>query len=316
MSIECDNAGGINLAQGICDLPLEAVLARGAFDAMKEEQNHYTRYDGIETLRKQIALKAGRFNHIHIDDENIVVSCGATGAFYSTCYALFNPGDEIILFEPYYGYHEYTLMSLDLVPVFAPLKEPSWAFDVEEMQGLVCTKTKGIVICTPSNPCGKVFSKEDLDSLGDFCIKNDLIVITDEIYEYITFDGTEHISPASLEKFKGRTITVSGYSKTFSITGWRIGYCIADRSIIKWIGNASDLLYVCAPSPLQYGVARAIETIPESFYRSNTRKKGIFCVQLYPAWDSPLIFLRALIMFLPMCLRFRGKPAKTEPCSS
>jgi aminotransferase len=293
MSIECDKALGINLAQGICDLPLEAGLAQGAFDAMREERNHYTRYDGIEMLREQIALKARRFNHINIDAENIVVSCGATGAFYSACYALFNPGDEIILFEPYYGYHEYTLMSLDLVPVFVPLKPPSWTFDIEELQKLAGAKTKGIVICTPSNPCGKIFSREELDSLGDFCIKNNLIVLTDEIYEYITFDGTSHISPASLDKFKGRTITVSGYSKTFSITGWRIGYCIADKSIINWIGNACDLLYVCAPSPLQYGVARAIKTIPDSFYRQlqsdYQKKRDMLCSALSGLGLSPYV---------------------------
>jgi aminotransferase len=212
---------------------------------------------------------------------------------YSACYALFNPGDEIILFEPYYGYHEYTLMSLDLVPVFAPLRPPSWTFDMAELRKLLTGKTRGIVICTPSNPCGKIFSREELELLGDFCVKNDLIVLTDEIYEYITFDGTEHLSPASLEKFKGRTVTVSGYSKTFSITGWRIGYCAADKAIIKWIGNASDLLYVCAPAPLQHGVARAIETIPDSFYRNlrfeYQKKRDLLCSALSGLGLSPYI---------------------------
>jgi aminotransferase len=266
MSIECDKAQGINLAQGICDLPLEHILASGAFDAMGQGENHYTRYDGIDLLREQIAEKARKFNGINTAADNVIVSCGATGAFYSACFALFNPGDEVILFEPYYGYHEYTLMALDLVPVFATLFPPSWTFEIGQLQKLVTEKTKAIVICTPSNPSGKIFSIEELEQLGDFCIENNLIVLTDEIYEYITFDGLKHISPASLEKFKGRTVTVSGYSKTFSITGWRIGYCIADNAIAKWIGNASDLIYVCAPSPLQYGVAAAIRDIPASFY--------------------------------------------------
>jgi aminotransferase len=284
MSIECDEVNGINLAQGICDLPLEKVLSDEAWEAMKAGENHYTRYDGIDLLREQIAQKARAFNGIDADAGNVIVSAGATGAMYSACFALFDPGDEVILFEPYYGYHEYTLMSLDLVPVYARLKAPEWTFDVEELQSLVTKKTKAIVICTPSNPTGKVFSREELELLGEFCVKNDLIALTDEIYEYITYDGLKHISPAALDVFKGRTVTVSGYSKTFSITGWRIGYCIADGEIAKWIGNASDLIYVCAPSPLQYGVACAVRDIPPSFYEGlqvqYQRKRDLLCSTL------------------------------------
>jgi len=284
MSIECDKINGINLAQGICDLPLEKILSDGVDKAMKMGENHYTRYDGIDLLRKQISDKAKKFNNIDTTANNIIISNGATGALYCTCFALFNPGDEVILFEPFYGYHEYTLMSLDLVPVYATLTPPKWSFDIEQMQKLVTAKTRAIVLCTPSNPSGKIISKEELEQLGDFCIKNNLIVLTDEIYEYITFDECKHISPASHEKFKERTITVSGYSKTFSITGWRIGYCIADDNIVKWIGNANDLIYVCAPSPMQHGVACAIRDIPDAFYINLSiqyqNKRDILCSTL------------------------------------
>jgi aminotransferase len=284
MSIECDSINGINLAQGICDLSLEKVLSKGVFEGMNIGENHYTRYDGIGFLREQIVYKAKSFNGIEADIDQIIVSSGATGALYSVCFSLFDPGDEIILFEPYYGYHEYTLMSLDLVPVFATLKPPTWTFDIDELERLVSSKTKAIILCTPSNPCGKIFSHEELDILGDFCIKNNLIVLSDEIYEYITYDELQHISPASCDKFKGRTITISGYSKTFSITGWRIGYCIAEKSIIKWIGNANDLIYVCAPAPLQYGLAKAIKEIPESFYErlrvQYKKKRDLLCSTL------------------------------------
>ncbi|MDR0551005.1 MAG: aminotransferase class I/II-fold pyridoxal phosphate-dependent enzyme [Spirochaetaceae bacterium] len=293
MSIECDDVNGINLAQGICDLPLEKVLSDKAREAMEAGENHYTRYDGIDILREEIAKKARDFNRINAAPHNIVVSGGATGALYSACFALFNPGDEIILFEPYYGYHEYTLMSLDLVPVYAALTPPDWKFNIDELQNLVTKKTKAILICTPSNPTGKIFSAEELDMLGDFCVKNNLIALTDEIYEYITFDGLQHISPASREKFNGRVVTVSGYSKTFSITGWRLGYCIADDEIVKWIGNASDLIYVCAPAPLQYGVACAIRDIPQSFYTSlkeqYQRKRDILCSTLSGLGLTPYI---------------------------
>jgi aminotransferase len=278
MSIECDKLNGINLAQGICDLPLESILSDGVREAMRKGENHYTRYDGIDLLREQISIKANNFNGINTSADNVIVSSGATGAFYSACFALFNPGDEIILFEPYYGYHEYTLMSLDLIPVFATLTPPEWTLDFDQLNKLVTKKTKAIVFCSPSNPSGKIFSMNELEQLGDFCIKNDLIILTDEIYEYITFDGLKHISPASHAKYKERTVTVSGFSKTFSITGWRIGYCIADTYITKWIGNASDLIYVCAPSPMQYGVACAIRDIPASFYAELSvqyqKKKG------------------------------------------
>jgi aminotransferase len=293
MSVECDKVDGINLAQGICDLPLETVLSASAHEAMCEGENHYTRFDGIDLLRKQIACKSNKFNGIEADADNVIVSSGATGAFYSACFALFNPGDEIILFEPYYGYHEYTLISLDLAPVFATLTPPAWKFDITQLQNLITKKTKAIVICTPANPSGKIFSREELEDLGDFCVKNDLIVLTDEIYEYITYDENKHISPASIEKFKNRTVTVSGYSKTFSITGWRIGYCIADKSIIKWIGNASDLIYVCAPSPLQHGVARAIKEIPESFYNdlkiNYQQKRDMMCSVLLDLGLTPYV---------------------------
>ncbi|MFP3154905.1 pyridoxal phosphate-dependent aminotransferase [Lachnospiraceae bacterium ZAX-1] len=268
MSIECDAIGGINLAQGICDLPLADILADAVLKAMKDGENHYTRYDGVEFLRKQIARKAINFNKINTSPENIIVSAGATGALYSACYALFSPGDEVILFQPYYGYHEYTLISLNVVPVFSNLIYPNWDIDYDNLETVITKKTKAIIICTPSNPCGKVFTKNELEKLGDFCIQHNLIILTDEIYEYITYDEAEHVSPASIPELADRTITISGYSKTFSITGWRIGYSIANEDICKWIGNANDLIYVCAPAPLQYGVAAAIETLSDEFYLS------------------------------------------------
>lgn len=266
MSIECDKVGGINLSQGICDMPIEPTLVRASTQAMESGENHYTRYDGIERLREEIARKANEFNHINAKPEQVIVSCGATGALYSACYALLSPGDEVILFEPYYGYHEYTLLSLDIKPVFVPLRIPGWSIDYQALREKITPKTKAIILCTPSNPCGKVFERGELETLGTFCVEKDLMVFTDEIYEYITYDEIAHVSPASLPVFQGRTVTVSGFSKTFSITGWRIGYCITDPEIHKWVGNANDLLYVCAPAPLQWGVAEAIAKTPKSFY--------------------------------------------------
>ncbi len=293
MSLECDRVGGINLSQGICDLPLDPALSEAVNNAMLQGHNHYTRYDGVDELRTQIANKTRTFNKMEVSPDNIIVSAGATGALYSACYALLSPGDEVIMFEPYYGYHEYTFLSLGLVPVYSKFLLPNWEIDFEQLESIVTKRTKAIIICTPSNPCGKVFGEEELKNLGDFCMRHDLLVFTDEIYEYITYEGHSHISPASLPEFAGRTVTVSGYSKTFSITGWRIGYCIADTEIVKWIGNASDLLYVCAPAPLQYGVANGIKTIPPEFYENLrtgfAEKRDLLCATLSKIGLSPII---------------------------
>lgn len=294
MSIECEKVGGINLSQGVCDLPLADVLKQGVNEALEAGYNHYTRYDGIDELRQQIAKKTAHYNGFYADPKTeICVSAGATGALYCACYALFQPGDEILMFEPYYGYHEHTFLSLNLVPVYAKLTPPNWNYNLAELERLVTPKTKAIMINTPSNPCGKVFSMQELEELADFAIEHDLIVLTDEIYEYITYDGRKHISPGSIERIRDRTVTISGYSKTFSITGWRIGYSIAPANMNEWIGAANDLLYVCAPAPLQYAVAKAIEGLDDSFYEKMCReyqhKRDMLCRTLKDVGMTPYV---------------------------
>lgn len=294
MSIECDRVAGINLSQGVCDMPLPEVLQRAARDAVAKGENHYTRYDGTEDLRKAIASKLWRFNGITANpDTQICVSCGATGALYCACYALLDPGDEVLLFTPFYGYHVYTLASLELTPVYAHLRLPDWSFDLAELDSLVTERTKAILINTPANPCGKVFSKKELEDLAAFAIQHDLIVLTDEIYEYITYDGRSHISPASLDSIQDRIVTVSGYSKTFSITGWRIGYSVAGPRWTQQIGTVNDMLYVCAPAPLQYAVAQAIEYLKDDYYENMCteyqKKRNLLCQTLQDVGLIPYI---------------------------
>lgn len=294
MSIECDRVGGINLSQGICDLPLSEELIAGADQAIRAGINQYTRYDGIDEIRAAIARKAKSFNKIDADpNKNIIVTAGATGALYCACFALLAPGDEVLMFEPFYGYHEYTLLANDLVPVYVKLSPPDWSFDIDELEQKVSPKTKAIIINTPANPCGKVFTREELDVLGDFCIRHDLFIFTDEIYEYITYDNREHVSPGSIEKIKDRVITISGYSKTFSITGWRIGYAIASEANARLIGMASDLIYVCAPAPLQFAVANAINRLDQSFYDGLQQefivKRELICTALTECGLSPYV---------------------------
>ncbi len=316
MSIECDRVGGINMSQGICDLELPLPVKIGAKEAMDHGENHYTRYDGLQPLREAISHKMATYNKIVGDPEtNIVVSCGATGAFYSACLALLNPGDEVILFEPYYGYHVSTLIAVGVVPVYVTLTPPEWAFDMRELEKAVTPRTKGIMICTPSNPSGKAFSRPELDQLAEFSVRHDLFVFTDEIYEYFLYDKHEHISPGSLEAISDRTITISGYSKTFSITGWRIGYAVCHEKWARMIGYVNDLIYVCGPAPLQMGVARGINELPPEYYQSLCHeyylKREKVCGALSSAGITPYVPHGAYYVLADVS-RIPGKTSKAK----
>ncbi len=267
MTVECDRIGGINLAQGVCDTPVPAPVQEGAIRAIRDGQNIYTRLDGIERLRNAISLKQKRDYELDYDPEReVLVSSGATGGLHAAAMALLNPGDEVLIFEPFYGYHVATLKSLRVTPVLVPLAEPDWALDMDALRAAVTPRTRAILLNTPANPSGKVFSLAEIEAISALCQEQDLFLITDEIYEYFVYDGARHISPATLPGMRERTIVLSGFSKTFSVTGWRLGYVTADA---KWMGAMSyfhDLTYVCAPSAFQHGAAAGLEQLPPSFY--------------------------------------------------
>jgi aminotransferase len=268
MSVECDRIGGINLAQGICDTDLPEVVANAAIEAIKAGYNTYTRLDGITALRKVIAEKLDRDNGLSVDPHSqVLVTNGATGALYASLLALLNPGDEVVIFEPFYGYHLTTLHALRLTPVPVALTDLIWEIDLDALRDAIGPKTRAIILNTPSNPSGKVFTREELEAVASLSIEHDLFVFTDEIYEYFLYDHSEHISLAKLPGMERRTITISGLSKTFSVTGWRMGYLAAAAEWIPSIGYFHDLTYVCAPSPLQYGVAAGMRVLNNSnFY--------------------------------------------------
>jgi aminotransferase len=293
MSIECDKVKGINLAQGVCDTEVPDVVREGAKDAIDGGLNSYTRCDGIAELRQAIAEKMLRFNGIECDPETeVIVNAGSTGSFYSACLALLNPGDEVILFEPYYGYHLHTLIAVEAVPVFVTLKAPDWKFSAEDLERVISPRTRAIVINSPGNPSGKIFTRHELELIAAFVQKHDLFVFTDEIYEYFLYEG-QHISMATLPGMRQRTITMSGYSKTFSITGWRIGYTICDRKWAQAMAYFNDLVYVCAPAPLQRGVAEGIRNLPDEFYRQISReyvqKRDLLCGMLEEVGLTPSV---------------------------
>ena len=186
--------------------------------------------------------------------------------------ALLNPGDEVILFEPFYGYHASTLRSLRMKPVLVPLNTPEtpdsdWALDLDALRAALTNKTRALVINTPSNPCGKIFTRAELETLSAIAAEHNLFVFTDEIYEHFVYGEAEHLSPITLPGMRERTILISGFSKTFSVTGWRLGYLVADAKWLSAIAYFHDLSYVCAPAPLQHGVTAGLEQLGPEFYR-------------------------------------------------
>ena len=266
MTIECEKVNGINLAQGVCDTEVPLPVRNAAYAAIDQGVNTYTRYDGLAELRRAIARKLRDYNNITADpDTDIIVSAGSTGALYSACLALLDPGDEVIVFEPYYGYHVSTLVAVEAVPVYVTMRPPEWTFEPRDLESAITPRTKGIIVNTPANPSGKVFSLPELECISELAIHHDLFVFTDEIYEYIVYDGHHHISPGSLPGMAERTITISGFSKTFSITGWRVGYSVSDARWAQTIGYVNDLVYVCASAPLQAAVSAGIEELHPVF---------------------------------------------------
>jgi aminotransferase len=294
MTVECDRVGGVNLAQGVCDTELPAPVREGAVSAIESGHNIYTRLDGIAPLRSAISEKLAAYNQIEANPETqILVTSGATGAMYAACLALFNPGDEIILFEPFYGYHLNTLLTLRIKPVVQPLAAATWEVDLDALRAAITPKTRAILINTPANPCGKVFTRAEVEAIGAIALEHDLFLLTDEIYEYFLFDGAKHVSAASLPGLAERTITISGFSKTFAITGWRIGYLAADAKWIPSIGYFHDLAYVCTPSIAQYGAAAGLAQLDDSYYERLSKeyqhKRDLLCSALNEAGLTPSV---------------------------
>jgi aminotransferase len=294
MTLACTQAQGINLAQGVCDTGVPSTVVDAAKHAIDHDSNSYTRYDGLVELRQALAQRMGTFNHMTVDSETeVTVSAGATGAFHCVCMGLLQRGDEVILFEPYYGYHLSTILAVEAVPRIVSLQEPDWFLSMEVLEKAITDRTKAIVVNTPGNPSGKVFTTLELEGIAAVARRHDLFVFTDEIYEYFVYDNLAHVSLASLPDMADRTITISGYSKTFSITGWRIGHAVATHRWTSMIGAMNDLVYVCAPAPLQYGVAVGIQTLGKEFYqelqRSFQGKRDQFCQVLQSIGLSPTI---------------------------
>jgi aminotransferase len=293
MTRECERVGGINLGQGICDLPTPPLVRDAAIAAIRENRSTYSFAEGTLELRKAIAQKLARDNGLQADPASeICVTVGASGAYASAINALLNPGDGILLFEPYYGYHLNAAVVAGLVPQFVTLAPPDFTLREQALESAITDATRAVVVCTPSNPSGKMFSRDDLSALARVAKKHDLLVITDEIYEYIRYDGRPHLSPATVGDLRDRTVSIMGLSKTFSITGWRLGYAVAPPELTRAITLVNDLYYVCAPTPLQLGAAAGFAA-PRSYFdelqSGYQRKRDAICSALAAAGLPPIV---------------------------
>ncbi len=258
--------GAVNLAQGFPDFPAPVEIKEAAKRAIDEDYNQYAITHGAPNFRRAIADKAGAYNRLNCaPDLNVTVTCGATEAMIASLLAVINPGDEVVIFEPFYENYGPDVIIAGATPRYVTLHEPGFAIDPGELAAAFSSRTKAIIINTPHNPTGKVFSRAELELIAELCQRFDTLAITDEIYEHIIYDGNRHISLASLPGMRDRTITISGLSKTYSITGWRLAYAIACERLTAAIRKVHDFLTVGAPHPLQEAGAFALR-LPESFY--------------------------------------------------
>jgi aspartate/methionine/tyrosine aminotransferase len=265
--------GAVNLAQGFPDFSAPADIKRAAQEAVAADVNQYAITWGAKNLRNAIALQMQEWQGIAVDPETqITVCCGSTEAMISTLLAVCNKGDEVVIFEPFYENYGPDSVLSGAKPVFVKLRPPptadgEWTFDERELRAAFHHQTKAIILNTPNNPTGKVFTRGELELIRDLCVEFNVLAITDEIYEHILYDGTQHISMASLEGMSERTVTINGLSKSYSVTGWRVGWAVGAPAITNAIRKVHDFLTVGAPAPLQEAGAAALG-LPRAYYEN------------------------------------------------
>ena len=258
--------GGINLAQGMPNFPPPRELVEAAHRALDGDFHQYAITWGAPSLRRGIADKYRRFYGMELDpDQHVTVCCGSTETMLATLLAVLNPGDEVIIFEPFYENYGPGCIIAGAAPVFVPLEPPDFSFDPDRLARAVSPRTRAVLFNSPNNPSGKVFSRAELSVIADLCLKHDLLAITDEIYEHILYDGEGHTPIATLPGMAERTVTISGISKSYSVTGWRVGYAVANPELSLGIRRAHDFITVGAPHPLQEAAVTALG-FPDSYY--------------------------------------------------
>ena len=258
--------GAVNLSQGFPDFAAPAEIKEAARQAISDDINQYAITWGAKPLRDAIVEKFERTQHVRVDPEReITICCGSTEAMMSAMMAIINPGDEVVVFEPFYENYGPDAILSGATPSFVKLRPPNWSYDEKELAAAFGPHTKAIILNTPNNPTGKVFSRAELEFIRDLCVRWNAFCITDEIYEHILYDGAEHISMARIDGMCDRTIVINGMSKTYSVTGWRVGWAIAPPEPTAAIRKVHDFLTVGAAAPLQQAGAIALQS-PQSYY--------------------------------------------------
>ena len=270
MTREAMKYGAVNLSQGFPDFAAPEDIKRVAMQAIADDINQYAITWGAKDFRAAIARKTKWYLDLDIDPETeITVTCGSTEGMIAAMMATVDPGEEVILFEPFYENYAPDAILSDARPRYVPLRAPDWSFDAAELRGAFSDKTKAIIICNPNNPTGKVFTRDEMEFIAGLCREFDVLCFTDEIYEHILYPraGAEiaHISMAQIEGMRERTVIVNSMSKTYSVTGWRVGYCIASPEITSAVRKVHDFLTVGAAAPLQAAGAYAL-SLPPSYY--------------------------------------------------
>jgi aspartate/methionine/tyrosine aminotransferase len=259
--------GAVNLAQGFPDFPAPSEVKEAAIRAIQADVNQYAITWGAPAFRQAIAARFHKDTGLTIDPEReLTVCCGATETMIASMLAIIDPGDEVVIFEPFYENYGPDAIISGATPRFVRLQPPQWTFDPQELRAAFNPRTRALILNTPNNPTGKVFTRQELEAIAEIVRDSEAYVITDEIYQYMVYDGYEHISMATLPGMRERTITINGLSKTYSVTGWRVGYAIAPPEVSDAIRKMHDFLTVGAPAPLQEAGVAAL-ALPDSYYR-------------------------------------------------
>ncbi len=286
MTRVCQQYGGINLAQGFPEKSAPEEVLQAALQAIQGGNNQYSITWGLPALREAVSQKVSRFNlngRRPDPEKEVTITCGSSEAIVASLLALVNPGEKVVIFEPFYENYLPGLALCEATPLFVPLREPEWAMDLEELSKAFSHNPKALILNTPANPSGKVFSREELATIARLCMHHGTYVITDEIYEHIIYDGFKHVSIASLPDMWERTVTISGCSKTYSVTGWRVGYVVAPYGLMSAIRKVHDYLVVAAPTPFQIAAITAMG-LPDSYYRDlgeHYREQRDFLLQIF-----------------------------------
>jgi aspartate/methionine/tyrosine aminotransferase len=251
--------GAVNLGQGFPDFPAPEPLKHAAVRAIEEDHNQYPITWGVPEFREAIAETYRRDYGLQVDPEaEVCVTCGSTEAMIATFLGVLDPGDEVVVFEPYYENYAPDALLTGVTLRYVTLHAPDWAIDEAELRAAFTPRTRAIIVNSPHNPTGKVFTLEELGAIARLCEEHDVLAITDEIYEHITYDGRRHIPIATLPGMHGRTITISALSKTYSVTGWRVGWAVGPEPLMRGIRATHDFLTVAAPAPLQVAGVEAL----------------------------------------------------------